>query len=75
MDAALDPTPCVVRGFDDALARGLQFSELGAQLGLQSLTVNREPSGGPDELRELADVGLGLPEANDCQGLSVALLV
>ena len=43
VEVALEPPPLVVAGLDDPRPRGAKLRELGAQLGLQPLVLEREP--------------------------------
>ncbi len=52
VQVALEPAPLAVGGLDYAGARAAQALELGAQLGLQALVVEREASPGDDRLRD-----------------------
>ena len=45
VEVALEPPPLLVPGADDAGARRAQLGELGAQLRLQALVLEREPGG------------------------------
>ena len=50
MKVSLDSTPLGVRGLDDPGPRGPDLLQLRTELGLESLVVDRERSGGPDRL-------------------------
>jgi hypothetical protein len=47
VEVALEPSPLLIAGTDDARPRGAQLGELCAQLCLQSLVLEREPGGRP----------------------------
>jgi hypothetical protein len=44
VQVALEPSPLLVAGADDPRARGVQLGELGTQLGLQPLVLERQPA-------------------------------
>ena len=54
VDRALHHAACVVGGRDDALACGEQVGQLSPDLRLETLAVDRQACGGPDEALQLA---------------------